>query len=153
MKENTHPDYHEMVIRCACGNEITTGSTKKEISVEICSKCHPFYTGKQKLIDSAGRIERFRKKYEKFNDLLVAFVWHLDAREPVQTYALTCKEALEIGVAMGWTRTNSWKKDGAYVTTQPSEKLMHLLNPHLMTGERWWGKVTAGDRQVHDGRR
>jgi hypothetical protein len=93
------------------------------------------------------------KKYEKFNDLLVAFVWHLDAREPVQTYALTCKEALEIGVAMGWTRTNSWKKDGAYVTTQPSEKLMHLLNPHLMTGERWWGKVTAGDRQVHDGRR
>lgn len=68
MKENTHPAYHETVIRCACGNEIPTGSTKKEIRVEICSKCHPFYTGKQKLVDSAGRIERFLKKYEKFQN-------------------------------------------------------------------------------------
>lgn len=68
MKENTHPQYHETVIRCACGNEISTGSTKKEIRVEICSKCHPFYTGKQKLIDSAGRIDRFRRKYEKFHN-------------------------------------------------------------------------------------
>jgi len=67
MKENTHPAYQQTVIRCACGNEITTGSTKKEIRVEICSKCHPFYTGKQKLVDSAGRIERFRRKYEKYN--------------------------------------------------------------------------------------
>ena len=66
MKEKTHPDYHQTVIRCACGNEIPTGSTKKEIRVEICSKCHPFYTGKQKLVDSAGRIERFRRKYAKF---------------------------------------------------------------------------------------
>jgi large subunit ribosomal protein L31 len=66
MKENIHPQYHQTVIRCACGNEIPTGSTKKEIRVEICSKCHPFYTGKQKLVDSAGRIERFRRKYEKY---------------------------------------------------------------------------------------
>ena len=66
MKENIHPTYHETVIRCACGSEIPTGSTKKEIRVEICSKCHPFYTGKQKLVDSAGRIERFRRKYAKF---------------------------------------------------------------------------------------
>ncbi|ABK17399.1 50S ribosomal protein L31 [Syntrophobacter fumaroxidans] len=66
MKEGIHPVYHETVIRCACGAEIPTGSTKKEIRVEICSKCHPFYTGKQKLVDSAGRIERFRRKYEKF---------------------------------------------------------------------------------------
>jgi large subunit ribosomal protein L31 len=66
MKENIHPKYNETVIRCACGNEITTGSTKQSISVEICSQCHPFYTGKQKLVDSAGRIEKFRKKYEKF---------------------------------------------------------------------------------------
>ncbi len=66
MKENIHPTYHATVIRCACGNEIPTGSTKKEIRVEICSKCHPFYTGKQKLVDSAGRIERFRRKYAKF---------------------------------------------------------------------------------------
>lgn len=66
MKDNIHPVYHETVIRCACGNEIQTGSTKQDIRVEICSKCHPFYTGKQKLVDSAGRIERFRKKYEKY---------------------------------------------------------------------------------------
>ena len=66
MKKDIHPDYSETVIRCACGNEIVAGSTKKDIRVEICSNCHPFYTGKQKLVDSAGRIERFRKKYEKF---------------------------------------------------------------------------------------
>lgn len=66
MKDKIHPNYHQTVIRCACGNEILTGSTKKEIRVEICSKCHPFYTGKQKLVDSAGRIERFRRKYAKF---------------------------------------------------------------------------------------
>ena len=66
MKKEGHPAYNQTVIRCACGNEIPTGSTKKDIRVEICSQCHPFYTGKQKLVDSAGRIERFRKKYEKF---------------------------------------------------------------------------------------
>lgn len=66
MKENIHPTYHQTVIKCACGSEISTGSTKEEIRVEICSKCHPFYTGKQKLVDSAGRIEKFRRKYEKF---------------------------------------------------------------------------------------
>ncbi len=68
MKEGIHPAYHQTVIRCACGNEIATGSTKQEIRVEICSKCHPFYTGKQKLVDSAGRIERFRRKYEKYQN-------------------------------------------------------------------------------------
>ena len=66
MQDNIHPQYYQTAIKCACGNEIPTGSTKKEIRVEICSKCHPFYTGKQKLIDSAGRIEKFRRKYEKF---------------------------------------------------------------------------------------
>lgn len=69
MKENVHPAYHQTTIRCACGNEIETGSTKQDIRVEICSKCHPFYTGKQKLVDSAGRIERFRKKYEKYQNI------------------------------------------------------------------------------------
>ena len=69
MKDNIHPQYHQTVIKCACGAEIPTGSTKKEIRVEICSKCHPFYTGKQKLVDSAGRIERFRRKYEKYQKL------------------------------------------------------------------------------------
>jgi len=66
MKNGIHPKYNETSIRCACGNEIQVGSTKSDIRVEICSQCHPFFTGKQKLIDTAGRIERFRKKYEKF---------------------------------------------------------------------------------------
>jgi large subunit ribosomal protein L31 len=66
MKADIHPKYSTTTIKCACGNMIEIGSTKSNIRVEICSKCHPFFTGKQKLIDTAGRIERFRKKYEKF---------------------------------------------------------------------------------------
>ncbi|MBF0476019.1 MAG: 50S ribosomal protein L31 [Deltaproteobacteria bacterium] len=65
MKKDIHPTYHMTKIRCACGNELETGSTIKDISVEICSKCHPFFTGKQKLVDSAGRVERFIRKYER----------------------------------------------------------------------------------------
>ncbi len=68
MKKEIHPKYSETKARCACGNEITVGSTRENISVEICSQCHPFYTGKQKLVDSAGRIERFRRKYAKYQD-------------------------------------------------------------------------------------
>ncbi|MBN2802673.1 MAG: 50S ribosomal protein L31 [Deltaproteobacteria bacterium] len=64
MKQGIHPDYKAVTVTCACGNVIATKSTKSEnFSVEICSECHPFYTGKQKLVDSAGRIERFRRKY------------------------------------------------------------------------------------------
>ena len=64
MKKDIHPKYFDTVIECACGNKIQTRSTVKDIKVEICSKCHPFYTGKSKLIDSAGRVERFRHKYK-----------------------------------------------------------------------------------------
>ena len=63
MKENIHPKYEETTITCACGNVITTGSTNKDIRVEICSKCHPFFTGKQKLVDTGGRVDRFKKRY------------------------------------------------------------------------------------------
>ena len=63
MKEKIHPKYETTTITCACGNVIETRSTVKNIKVEICSACHPFFTGKQKLVDTAGRIERFRKKY------------------------------------------------------------------------------------------
>ncbi len=66
MKNDIHPQYAKTVIKCACGNTLEVGSTKTDISVEICSKCHPFFTGKQKLVDTAGRIERFHKKYEKY---------------------------------------------------------------------------------------
>ncbi|ABY91412.1 50S ribosomal protein L31 [Thermoanaerobacter sp. CM-CNRG TB177] len=64
MKPNIHPTYyHDAVVRCACGNTFITGSTKKEIRVEICSKCHPFFTGQQKIVDTGGRVERFRKRF------------------------------------------------------------------------------------------
>ena len=66
MKKGIHPEYHLAKARCACGNEFEVGSTLKEIRVEVCSKCHPFFTGKQKLVDTAGRVERFRRKYEKY---------------------------------------------------------------------------------------
>lgn len=68
MKNDIHPEYLDTTISCACGNVLEVGSTKSDIRVEICSKCHPFFTGKQKLIDTAGRIERFRKKYAKFQN-------------------------------------------------------------------------------------
>ena len=63
MKKDIHPAYHKIKAQCACGNEVELGSVNKEINVEICSACHPFFTGKQKLIDSAGRVEKFMKKY------------------------------------------------------------------------------------------
>lgn len=63
MKKEGHPNYQPVAIRCVCGNEIQTRSTKKDLHVEICSACHPFFTGKHKLMDTAGRVERFMKKY------------------------------------------------------------------------------------------
>ncbi len=65
MKEKIHPQYKEATIICACGEVIHTRSTKPSIRVDICSNCHPYFTGKQKLIDSAGRVEKFMKKYKK----------------------------------------------------------------------------------------
>jgi len=65
MKDKIHPEYKDATIICACGEAIRTKSTKQNIHVEICSKCHPFFTGKQKFVDSAGRVDKFRKRYEK----------------------------------------------------------------------------------------
>lgn len=65
MKQGIHPEYTDTTIVCACGNTIQTKSTRDEIHVEICSVCHPFYTGKQRLVDTAGRVERFKRKYAK----------------------------------------------------------------------------------------
>lgn len=65
MKKDIHPDYHETTVICACGNTFKTGTTKKgdEIRIDICSKCHPYFTGKQKLVDSGGRVDKFKKRY------------------------------------------------------------------------------------------
>lgn len=65
MKPDIHPEYHEVTVRCVCGNTFQTRSTSPQIELEICSNCHPYYTGKQKLVDTAGRVERFRRRYEK----------------------------------------------------------------------------------------
>ena len=65
MKPDIHPEYQAATVRCACGSEFQTRSTKPEIRVEICSACHPFYTGKQKLVDATGKVERFRQRYAK----------------------------------------------------------------------------------------
>jgi len=63
MKEGIHPKLHQATVTCACGNEFTTTSTRPEIRVEICSNCHPFYTGKQKIVDTEGRVEKFYQRY------------------------------------------------------------------------------------------
>ena len=64
MRPEIHPEYTETTIRCACGNTLTTHSTVPDLSVEICSNCHPFYTGKQRLVDTAGMVERYRRRYK-----------------------------------------------------------------------------------------
>jgi large subunit ribosomal protein L31 len=65
MKKDIHPNYVEATVHCSCGNTFTTRSTKPELHVELCSQCHPFYTGKQKLVDSGGRVERFNRRFDK----------------------------------------------------------------------------------------
>jgi large subunit ribosomal protein L31 len=66
MKANIHPDYHPLSVVCSCGNTFETRSTLEgELHVEVCSKCHPFFTGKQKILDSGGRVDKFRKKYAR----------------------------------------------------------------------------------------
>jgi large subunit ribosomal protein L31 len=65
MKDKIHPQLHEVMVHCACGSEFLTRSTKKELRVEVCAACHPYFTGKQKLMDTAGRVEKFKRKYAK----------------------------------------------------------------------------------------
>ena len=65
MKADTHPDYVLATVHCSCGNEFTTRATKPELRVELCSECHPFYTGRQKLVDSGGRVDRFQRRLKK----------------------------------------------------------------------------------------
>jgi large subunit ribosomal protein L31 len=65
MKKGIHPEYKKTVIKCVCGNEIETGSVQEDITVEICNNCHPFYTGNQKIVDTEGRIEKFKKRYQQ----------------------------------------------------------------------------------------
>ena len=63
MKAKLHPEYIEATVRCVCGNTFTVGSTKESLRVEVCSKCHPFFTGEQRIVDTGGRVERFKRRY------------------------------------------------------------------------------------------
>jgi hypothetical protein len=81
------------------------------------------------------------RKYEKFHDLLLAYVWHVDGASAAETYALTCAEARAIGEAMGWIETPSWRDEGAYSTTRPGVKLCTLLEPYRMSAETWRAKL------------
>ncbi|HOJ78795.1 MAG TPA: 50S ribosomal protein L31 [Bacillota bacterium] len=65
MKEGIHPQYNTVQVTCACGESFESGSTKKEIRVEICSKCHPFFTGKQRIVDTGGQVDKFKKRFER----------------------------------------------------------------------------------------
>ena len=84
MKQGIHPEYVVATVRCSCGNTFTTRSTRSELRVEICSNCHPFYTGKQKLVDTGGRVERFQRRYAKQQAEQAAAVKDREAaRKPV----------------------------------------------------------------------
>jgi ribosomal protein L31 len=79
MKKNIHPELHEIIAHCACGSQFKTRSTANELKSTLCSKCHPFFTGSQKFVDTAGRIEKFQKRYEKGTAKLAA----AEAKQPV----------------------------------------------------------------------
>ena len=87
MKAGIHPDYVETTVVCSCGNSFTTRSTAESLHVELCNECHPFYTGKQKLVDSGGRVERFQKRYGKTSftrDQKAASAETAEESEPVE---------------------------------------------------------------------
>lgn len=93
MREGIHPDYVECQVSCACGNAFVTRSTRPSLRLEICSACHPFYTGKQKLVDTAGRVERFQKRYVKTGGKTVKKAPRA-ARKKLDTKTIRTKEAL-----------------------------------------------------------
>ncbi len=82
MKQGIHPDYVETLVTCSCGNTFTTRSIKSELHVELCNQCHPFYTGKQKLVDTGGRVERFQRKYAKKQQAVTQLPAEMSADAP-----------------------------------------------------------------------
>jgi large subunit ribosomal protein L31 len=93
MKPGIHPEYNEVTVVCACGNTFVTRSTKPELRLEVCSQCHPFFTGKQRYVDSAGRVERFQRKYEDFYAGQDALKEELEAKAAKRDRELAAKAA------------------------------------------------------------
>ncbi len=97
MKKDTHPQYYpEAKVACACGNTFTIGSTREEISVEICSACHPFYTGKQKLVDTAKRVDKFNKKVEAKSDKVVSKTVKKEKQKALKAAKKAEKEGVKV---------------------------------------------------------
>lgn len=86
------------------------------------------------------------EKYAKINDLIFAFVWHVDGASPPETYALTYQESLAVADTMGWTKERTWTTKGRWDNTNPGKTIRKLLEPHRMTPEKWWEKVTGKPR-------
>ena len=130
MKEGIHPKYEQTTIRCACGEVIETGSTKKDIKVEICSKCHPFYTGKQKLVDTGGRVERFKRRFAKLANKLVRFT----QMETSGVFLAVCKECpmTDYMTIRGKTTFEYEEKRSRFIATaafaDTEEKALAVLN-------------------------
>ncbi len=99
MKADIHPNYVECVVTCGCGNSFTTRSTKPRIAVEICSACHPFYTGKQKFVDTAGRVEKFTQRFGKTEDVVKKAEAEAGKKRADAAAAATAKEAAERAAA------------------------------------------------------
>jgi large subunit ribosomal protein L31 len=121
MKQKIHPRYHAVQVRCACGNVIQTGSTKKEFSLAVCSKCHPFYTGAEKLLDAAGRVERFQKRFAWSGDKVKAEVDKPKTKAtkgvkpltPVESRAKGNKSKAGVAAAAAAAEAEGKKKDEA----------------------------------------
>ena len=97
MKKDIHPKYYpEAKVACACGNVFTIGSTREEISVEICSACHPFYTGKQKLVDTAKRVDKFNKKVEAKSDKVVSKTVKKEKQKALKAAKKAEKEGIKV---------------------------------------------------------
>jgi large subunit ribosomal protein L31 len=97
MKKDLHPDYHkDAKINCVCGHTFTVGSTRKEINVEICSACHPFYTGKQKLVDTARRVDKFNKRTEAKSETVVSKAVKKEKQKTLKAAKKAEKEGVKI---------------------------------------------------------
>src|ERR1700752_3793350 len=139
MKANIHPKYVDAVVKCACGETFKTRSTKPEIHLEICSKCHPFFTGKQKLVDTAGRVERFNRKYAKKNKenalifryfkhfILTATSWALNSGDDILVGGQAVIEGVMMRSPQGYSVAVR-RQDGSYRV---------IKEPLKTAGEEW----------------
>ena len=125
MKPGIHPEYNEVSVVCACGNEFVTRSTKPELRLEVCSECHPFFTGKQRYVDSAGRVEKFQRKYEGFyaqQDQLKADLEAKSAKKDAEMAAAAAKAEAEAAAKARAEAALAAKAEAAGEEVPPAEE-------------------------------